>query len=129
MTLSPILIADAREIETDAPQAATPDGAPRDWPGNVRELRPAVRLCDQPGAAPTPAVLADAFDPALSFREAKRQAIERWERWYVAQLLDHTRGNLSKAARVVDSDRSYLRKLVRKYLGLVDAGGDALTDG
>mgnify|MGYP002152048621 FL=1 len=60
----------------------------------------------------------DTFDPSVSFRDAKRHAIERWERWYVARLLQHTHGNLSKAARVVDSDRSYLRKLIKKHLGI-----------
>jgi DNA-binding NtrC family response regulator len=62
------------------------------------------------------AVVIDEFDPTLSFRDAKERAIGRWERWYVAELLRHTRGNLSEAARVAHSDRSHLRKLVRKHL-------------
>jgi len=62
------------------------------------------------------AVVIDEFDPTLSFRDAKERAIGRWERWYVAALLRHTGGNLSEAARVAHSDRSHLRKLVRKHL-------------
>jgi DNA-binding NtrC family response regulator len=62
------------------------------------------------------AVVIDEFDPRLSFRDAKERAIALWERWYVAELLRHTRGNLSEAARVAHSDRSHLRKLVRKHL-------------
>jgi DNA-binding NtrC family response regulator len=62
------------------------------------------------------AVVIDEFDPTLSFRDAKERAIGLWERWYVAELLRHTRGNLSEAARVAHSDRSHLRKLVRKHL-------------
>lgn len=62
------------------------------------------------------AVVVDEFDPSLSFRDAKERAIGLWERWYVAELLRHTRGNLSEAARVAHSDRSHLRKLVRKHL-------------
>jgi DNA-binding NtrC family response regulator len=62
------------------------------------------------------AVVIDAFDPTLSFRDAKERAIGAWERWYVAALLRHTGGNLSEAARVAHSDRSHLRKLVRKHL-------------
>ena len=62
------------------------------------------------------AVVTDEFDPTLSFRDAKERAIGRWERWYVGQLMRHTRGNLSEAARVAHSDRSHLRKLVRKHL-------------
>jgi hypothetical protein len=63
-----------------------------------------------------PAVVRDEFDPTLSFRDAKERAVGLWERWYVAELLRHTRGNLSEAARVAHSDRSHLRKLVRKHL-------------
>lgn len=62
------------------------------------------------------AVVIDEFDPTLSFRDAKERAIGLWERWYVAELLRHTGGNLSEAARVAHSDRSHLRKLVRKHL-------------
>jgi DNA-binding NtrC family response regulator len=80
---------------------------------------------DRQGADPAPghesrgerqAVVIDEFDPTLSFRDAKERAIGLWERWYVAELLRHTRGNLSEAARVAHSDRSHLRKLVRKHL-------------
>ncbi|HET7500253.1 MAG TPA: FHA domain-containing protein [Kofleriaceae bacterium] len=68
--------------------------------------------------APAPgrrAHFTDDFDPALPFRDAKERAIERWERWYIGELLRHTHGNLSEAARVAHTDRGYLRKLVRKY--------------
>lgn len=76
---------------------------------------------EQPVAGPDTAgerqaVVIDEFDPALSFRDAKERAVAAWERWYVAELLRHTRGNLSEAARVAHSDRSHLRKLVRKHL-------------
>jgi DNA-binding NtrC family response regulator len=62
------------------------------------------------------ALILDEFDPALSFRDAKERAITRWERWYVARLLEYTRGNLSEAARIAHSDRGHLRKLARKHL-------------
>jgi hypothetical protein len=62
------------------------------------------------------ALILDEFDPTLSFRDAKERAITRWERWYVAQLLEYTRGNLSEAARIAHSDRGHLRKLARKHL-------------
>jgi len=99
-----------------------------DWPGNVRELREAVEravLLGDPSigddtartaSALEPAMLTDEFDPRLSFRDAKERAVARWERWYVDQLLRHTHGNLSEAARVARSDRTYLRKLARKHL-------------
>jgi len=107
-----------------------------DWPGNVRELRDAVEravLLGDPSlgpdaqlteAGPEPAVLTDEFDPRLSFRDAKERAVARWERWYVAQLLRHTHGNLSEAARVARSDRTYLRKLARKHLNRDQPGAN-----
>ena len=77
------------------------------------------------GAGEGRAVVNDEFDPTLSFRDAKERAMGRWERWYVAELLRHTRGNLSEAARVAHSDRSHLRKLVRKHLHAVRDGEPA----
>jgi DNA-binding NtrC family response regulator len=55
------------------------------------------------------------FDPTVTFREAKRRAMEEWERWYVLALLEYTNGNLSRASRVAQTDRTYLRKLLRRY--------------
>ena len=97
------------EDEISAPAAAEPS-----WntllcdpaEGSAPHVRP---------RGPQPVVF-DEFDPTLSFRDAKERAIGRWEAWYVGELLRHTRGNLSEAARVAHSDRSHLRKLVRKHL-------------
>jgi DNA-binding NtrC family response regulator len=107
-----------------------------DWPGNVRELRSAVEravllgelsvddILDRKEAALAEltsgdperrATFTDEFEPQLTFRDAKERATALWERWYVAQLLRHTHGNLSEAARVAHSDRGYLRKLLRKH--------------
>ena len=88
---------------------------------------------ETPGAGRGPAgteqaVVTDEFDPTLSFRDAKERAIGRWERWYVGQLLRHTRGNLSEAARVAHSDRSHLRKLVRKHLSSGAQGTDPAAE-
>jgi DNA-binding NtrC family response regulator len=112
-----------------------------DWPGNVRELRNAVERAvvlgdaapedpepdprpPRAGAGPGPGpgdlcdavrIDTDAFDPELAFRAAKAEAIARWERWYIRELLRHTGGNLSAAARVAQSDRSHLRRLAQRY--------------
>jgi two-component system response regulator GlrR len=56
-----------------------------------------------------------AFDPALAFRDAKAAATADWERWYVSELMRHCDGNLSKASRIVQMDRSHLRALVKKH--------------
>jgi transcriptional regulator with GAF, ATPase, and Fis domain len=107
------------------------------WPGNVRELRSAVErwvLLDDIGAAAqeepaeteteteTAAVavaggagMDEPFDPTVPFRTAKDQAVARWERGYLQKLMEHAGGNLSQAARVVGTDRSHLRELLRKH--------------
>jgi DNA-binding NtrC family response regulator len=92
----------AHEMSTHGP--SEPDDHLEPPPGGHR-----------PVAAADPLIL-DEFDPSLSFRDAKERAMTRWERWYVAQLLDYTRGNLSEAARIAHSDRGHLRKLARKHL-------------
>jgi transcriptional regulator with GAF, ATPase, and Fis domain len=127
-----------------------------DWMGNVRELKNAVERAVvlgeaahlEPSLAPAAALGAiqprtprgsapalgkphfDAmpFDPTVPFRDAKNQAIARWERWYIRELLAYTNGNLSQAARIVQSDRSYLRKLVRRYADGPADGDDGDDD-
>jgi two-component system response regulator GlrR len=113
----------------DPPAELLCEFARMSWPGNVRELRNAVERAIVLGdAAPTHPgdgedrppldavrIDADEFDPAIAFRDAKAEAIARWERWYIRELLQHTRGNLSAAARVAQSDRAHLRKLAQRH--------------
>ena len=70
------------------------------------------------GAAPagspmTPSGESFRFD--VPFREAKEEAVSRWERDYLSQLLEANLGNLSRAARQVQMDWNYLRELLRKH--------------
>lgn len=95
---------------------AMPDAMPIDDPGDAGDRRCADAEPAREPRGERQAVVIDEFDPTLSFRDAKERAIGLWERWYVAELLRHTGGNLSEAARVAHSDRSHLRKLVRKHL-------------
>jgi transcriptional regulator with GAF, ATPase, and Fis domain len=113
------------------------------WPGNIRELRAAVEravLLDDlalgsldaasslgaleaataPDAAPS-----DDIDLGVSFRVAKQRAADRWEKRYVLALMAKAKGNLSEAARLVSTDRGYLRTLLRKY----GVGGKDAVDG
>ncbi|MFO0552587.1 MAG: sigma 54-interacting transcriptional regulator [Polyangiaceae bacterium] len=105
------------------------------FPGNVRELRGAVERgvlledLDMDSLEPSAgahaseksAPTSDAgaaqlvFDPSVPFRDAKAVATSAWEKWYLGELLRFSGGNLSKASRVVQMDRSYLRALVRKH--------------
>jgi len=94
----------------------------KEWPGNVRELRNAVEkvlVLGDLGADPTASVplpaSPSAFDPSLSFKMAKEEAVAAWEQAYLASLLRHTDGNVSRAARVAQMDRSHLRDLLRRY--------------
>ena len=97
------------------------------WPGNVRELEHFIHreylLADSPvivatpfageslpedgGAIPEP--------PPASFRQAKQQAINRFESEYVRALLDRTAGNITRAARLAGKERRAFGRLVKKH--------------
>jgi hypothetical protein len=120
------ITAPAEEPPWDVQGEPSGNGQSGDDHGDEIALAAAAAGAPEAGVA----VVTDEFDPTLSFRDAKERAVGRWERWYVAELLRHTRGNLSEAARVSHSDRSHLRKLVRKHLHrgagpepTADAGG------
>ncbi|MBK8480640.1 MAG: sigma 54-dependent Fis family transcriptional regulator [Proteobacteria bacterium] len=101
------------------------------WPGNVRELRNHLRRLalgaaeslgagaalagGLGGGAAQPAPSSLALDLAVSFREAKEQAVGRFERAYLEALLRHTGGNVSQAARLAQTDRTYLSRLLLKH--------------
>ncbi len=98
------------------------------WPGNVRELRNAVeRAFALGGEAPLEA-LAAALDPGLAtaavaepveldlpYQEAKRRALERFDRAYLRHAVEAARGNVSEAARRTGTERKYLSRLLAKY--------------
>jgi two-component system, NtrC family, response regulator AtoC len=87
------------------------------WPGNVRELRnvlergvvvatgSVVQTADlglsRPGAAPV-----GAREPG---------SLEEMERRHIGEVLSHTHGNVSQAARVLGIDRVTLYSKMRKY--------------
>jgi DNA-binding NtrC family response regulator len=85
-----------------------------DWPGNVRELRNAVEQAAALGEIDGEPASADAGGIA-PFKEAKRRAIERFERPYLESLIAGADGNVSAAARTAGLDRVHLLKLLRQY--------------
>lgn len=102
-----------------------------DWPGNVRELRNVLdrALAMSPGVdrfEQLRLALSPVPDPGggsgprtdMRFAAAKEEAVARFERRYLADLLARTGGNLSAAAREAGMDRKNLRRLVNKH-GLV----------
>ncbi|WP_437782813.1 sigma 54-interacting transcriptional regulator [Sorangium sp. So ce1097] len=111
-----------------------------DWPGNVRELRnyverrvvlgdgasmgaaaPAERDAApaERDAAPAERDAAPAGAPAanieMPFKEAKDAIIDRFERGYLAALLEWSNGNVSRAARKAGLDRMYLHRLLQRH--------------
>ncbi len=55
------------------------------------------------------------FEELTPFREARQDAIRRFEKRYLERLMQGSVGNLSKAARSADIDRKYLRNLLKKH--------------
>jgi two-component system response regulator GlrR len=93
-----------------------------DWPGNVRELRNVIHravifssgasilpshICLRRASPPTPA--------AISFRQARQQAIDRFERLYLEQTLREHGGNITRAALAAGKDRRAFGRLVKKH--------------
>jgi DNA-binding NtrC family response regulator len=102
------------------------------WPGNVRELRNTIEQAAVLASGPViaeddlrldgaPANAAPA-DPApgragLPFAEAKRRAVERFERAFLLDALRTSDGNISRAADAIGMVRQSLQQKIRE-LGL-----------
>jgi DNA-binding NtrC family response regulator len=100
-----------------------------DWPGNVRELRNAVERAvvlargekAARGAGQTAGGSGDSdrspmeVDASRPFKEVKAEVVARFERAYLEQVLDRTRGNISAAAREAGIDRKHMERLIRKH--------------
>jgi DNA-binding NtrC family response regulator len=91
------------------------------WPGNVRELRNYVeralvfRDALPPPDAETAASPPRAIDARLPYSEARRRALDEFERSYVQALLQLHQGKVSQAAEAAEIDRVYLHKLIRRH--------------
>ncbi len=90
------------------------------WPGNVRELRnhlerclvfqDALPLADAPSPAKRSAV-----DASLSYAEARRRALDDFERDYLEALLRLHQGKVAKAAGAAEIGRVSLYRLMRRH--------------
>jgi two-component system response regulator HydG len=85
-----------------------------DWPGNVRELENAVEralvVCHGPEIR--------ASDFSFQFQgEAPKggQSLDDIERAHIERILRETQHNLSRAARILDIDRTTLYNKLRRY--------------
>ncbi|MBK6848853.1 MAG: sigma-54-dependent Fis family transcriptional regulator [Proteobacteria bacterium] len=92
------------------------------WSGNVRELRNVVEAAlavgtlklehDELGA---PLAAAEAATALAPYREARAEALARFERGYLGELIKQCGGNASQAARRAAMDRPYLLNLLRRH--------------
>ena len=97
------------------------------WPGNVRELQNVMERA---------AVLVDghtvmsrhlpdrlqalvdkdsAYTESGSFKQAKQQAVEAFERNFLLDLLKRNEGHMSRAAREAGVDRKTIERMVKKH--------------
>jgi two-component system, NtrC family, response regulator GlrR len=92
------------------------------WPGNVRELRNYLERCllfDEPPPlgelAVDQAERGGRVDAQVPYSEARRRALDRFERSYLEALLELHGGNKAKAAREAGIGRPYLYMLLRRH--------------
>jgi transcriptional regulator with GAF, ATPase, and Fis domain len=84
------------------------------WPGNVRELRNFIERCvvfqrplpvdDQPPPASPP-----------SYPEARRRALEEFERRFLEELMSRNEGKVAAAAQQAGIGRAHLYRLLHKH--------------
>jgi two-component system response regulator GlrR len=88
-----------------------------DWPGNVRQLRNVVEQCVTLTQGPLiPAVLVErALQTKVRTLQSFKQARERFELDYLAQILTSTAGNVAMAARLAGRNRTEFYTLLRKH--------------
>lgn len=90
--------------------------ATHSWPGNIRELKhtmeKAVILCDS-GTLSSEDFFFGSGETTTSGTESMRLAVV--ERKLVEKALEDCRGNLSKAAKILDISRTTLYSKIKKY--------------
>jgi transcriptional regulator with GAF, ATPase, and Fis domain len=86
------------------------------WPGLRRVAlgEPHVRLEVEAGP-PVPSQDVLKIDLSLPFKDCKTMAVDRFERAYLQILMKEAAGNVSKAARIAQTDRTYLSRLLVKH--------------
>jgi DNA-binding NtrC family response regulator len=83
------------------------------WPGNVRELRNAIQRLLAVGDLST-AIRGDAAVDA-DYHEARRRALDRFERAYCEQLLVETGGVVQEAAARAGLSRQMFHRLLKRH--------------
>jgi len=87
------------------------------WPGNVRQLQNVVE--QTVALSTTPIIPASLVQKALRYKSSDipsfAEARDHFEREYLAQLLQITKGNVSNAARLAQRNRTEFYKLLRRH--------------
>jgi transcriptional regulator with PAS, ATPase and Fis domain len=109
----------------------------RSWPGNVRELKNFIERCvtlgmpggarSEPGArSPTMEGATTGLSVALDLplKQARDDAVERFERLYVETALRRADGNVTRAAEHSGVSRRFLQRLIAR-LGIRGAAAEA----
>jgi len=89
-----------------------------DWPGNVRELENVVERAVV--TAKRRIIAPEAFGyltggDVCAPPEFSRRSLEQVEIEHIRRILDEEDWNISKAAKVLEVDRTTLHKKIRKY--------------
>jgi len=90
------------------------------WPGNVRELESVMQRVAI--LVESHIVHADDLElphagsraPVMAFDQAKRHALDNFQRGYLTRVLSEVDGNVSRAARQAGKDRRTFQRLLRK---------------
>jgi DNA-binding NtrC family response regulator len=110
-----------------------------DWPGNVRELRNAVSVALALAEEGEPLDIAAAVGlkaakpkgkiveatAIRAYHDAKREALNQFERAYFKQLVDATNGNVAEISRRTGLQRTHVRKYLRLHGLREPRGGGA----
>lgn len=98
-----------------------------DYPGNIRELKNIIERCValtsgekiETTTLPTHLLVSNSNGSAENelspFQEAKERVIEKFERTYIIDCLQHARGNISRAARSAGIHVTNLHLKIKKY--------------
>jgi Nif-specific regulatory protein len=92
-----------------------------DWPGNVRELKNALERAVVMGNGQEiipedlPISRSKKTQPGLEVGLTLKEALDRFKREFITLNLKHAGGNRSKAAKVMDVQRTYLSRLISKF--------------
>ncbi len=102
------------------------------WPGNIRELENVIERAVVLATGDTitaknlpPKILSSSFYNVplndenlvnLDYKEAKKRALNIFNRSYIMGLLEKTSGNITAASEMAGLDRSNFKKIIRRYV-------------